>query len=74
MQLTDSQRKARDAMGAKPGTMAWAEIASMATPDTLLAWHHTCADRKVDASEPPKSVCLVKDIPPRAREASATRR
>ena len=38
------------------GKKALAEIATVAKPDTILAWHRTCADRQCDRAQPPKSV------------------
>jgi putative transposase len=56
VQLTDSERKALAEMGQKLGNQALAEIATVAKPDTILAWHRTCADRQCDSSPLPKSV------------------
>ena len=56
VQLTDSDRKALAEIGQKLGKKALAEIATVAKPDTILAWHRTCADRQCDSSPPPKSV------------------
>ena len=43
-------------MGAKLDKKALAQIATIATPDTVLAWHRTFADQKVAPSEPLRSV------------------
>jgi hypothetical protein len=56
VQLTDSDRKALAEMGQQLGKKALAELATVAQPDTILAWHRTCADRQCDRSQPPKSV------------------
>ena len=56
VQLTDSDRKALAEIGQKLGKKALAEIATVAKPDTILAWHRTCADQQCDSSQPPKSV------------------
>lgn len=56
VQLTDSERKELAELGAKLGKKALAEIATVAQPDTILAWNRTCTDQQVDASAPPKSV------------------
>src|SRR5438132_5402285 len=56
VQLTDSDRKALAEMGQKLDKKALAEIATVAKPDTILAWHRTCADRQCDRSQPPQSV------------------
>jgi hypothetical protein len=54
--LTDSDRKALAELGQQLGKKALAEIATVAMPDTILAWHRQCADPKVDPSTAPKSV------------------
>ena len=56
VQLTDNERKELAEMGAKLGKQALEEIATIAKPDTILAWNRTFADQQVDTSEPPKSV------------------
>jgi transposase len=56
VQLTDSDRKELAEIGAKLGQKALAEIAVVATPATILAWHRKFADQKVDTSEPRQSV------------------
>jgi hypothetical protein len=56
VQLTDNDRKALAEIGQKLGKKALAEIATVAKPDTILAWHRTCTDRQCDRSQPPKSV------------------
>ena len=56
VQLTDSDRKALTKIGQQLGQKALAEIATVAKPNTILAWHRTCADRQCDSSQPPKSV------------------
>jgi len=56
VQLTDSDRKALAEIGQKLGKKTLAEIATVAKPDTILAWHRTCTDRQCDRSQPPKSV------------------
>jgi len=56
VQLTDSDRKALAEIGQKLDKKALAEIATVAKPDTILAWHRTCADRQCDRSQPPQSV------------------
>ncbi len=54
--LTDSDRKALAEIGQKLGKNALAEIATVATPATILAWHRQCAAQKVATSAAPKSV------------------
>jgi transposase len=56
MQLTESERKELAEIGVKLGKQALAEIATIVTPDTILAWHRTFADQQVDTSKPRKSV------------------
>jgi hypothetical protein len=56
VQLTDSDRKALAELGQQLGKKALAEIATVAKPDTILAWHRTCAGRQCESSQPPKSV------------------
>ena len=56
VQLTDSKRKALAELGAKLGKQALEAIATVARPDTILAWNRTFADQQVDTSEPPQSV------------------
>jgi putative transposase len=56
VQLTDSERQELAELGAKLGKKVREEIATVATPDTILGWHWKFADQKSDTSEPPKSV------------------
>jgi transposase len=56
VQLTNSERKELAAIGAKLGKKALEEIATVAKPDTILAWGRKFADQKADTSEPHKSV------------------
>ena len=56
VQLTDSERKELAEIGAKLGKKALAEIATIAQPDTILAWNRKLAKPKMDTSESPKSV------------------
>jgi hypothetical protein len=56
VQLTDSERKALAETGAKLGKRALAEIATVAQPDTILAWNRKFANQKVGTSERLKSV------------------
>jgi putative transposase len=56
VQLTDSDRQALAEIGRKLGKKALAEIATVAKPDTILAWHRTCAGRQCDSCQPPKAV------------------
>jgi putative transposase len=54
--LTDAERKTLAELGQQLGRKALAEVATIAQPDTILAWHRTFADQKVDTSEPRTSV------------------
>jgi hypothetical protein len=54
--LTDAERKTLAELGQQLGRKALAEVATIVQPDTILAWHRTFADRKVDTSEPRTSV------------------
>jgi hypothetical protein len=56
VQLTDSERKELAAIGAKLGRKALAEIATVAQPETILAWNCKCAHQPTDTSKRPKSV------------------
>jgi putative transposase len=53
--LTGAERKTLAELGQQLGRKALAEVATIAQPDTILAWHRTFADQKVD-SEPRTSV------------------
>jgi putative transposase len=54
--LTDSDRKALAELGQQLGKQALEEIATVAKPDTILAWHRTFADQQCDSSQLYKSV------------------
>jgi len=54
--LTDSDRRALAEIGRKLGKKVLAEIATIATPDTILAWHRTCVDQQGDSSKPYRPV------------------
>jgi putative transposase len=56
VQLTDSERRELAEIGAKLGKKVLAEIATVATPDTILAWRRTFAGQTGDTSAPPASV------------------
>jgi transposase len=56
VQLTDSERKELAEIGAKLGKKALAEIATVAQPETILAWNRKFTTQKVDPCERPKSV------------------
>ena len=67
VQLTDSERKELAEIGAKLGKKALSEIATVAQPDTMLAWNRQYTNQAVDTSERPESVG-------RPRVAGASRR
>jgi putative transposase len=46
VQLTDSERQELAELGAKLGTKALAEIATVAKAETIPAWNRKCADQK----------------------------
>ena len=56
VQLTDSERKELAERGPTLGKNALEEVATVAKPDTILAWHRTFADQKVAPSERHRSV------------------
>ena len=48
MQLTESERRELAEIGQRLGKKALEEIATVAKPDTILAWHRMCADKPCD--------------------------
>jgi len=54
--LTDGERKTLAELGQQLGKQALAEIATVARPDTILAWHRAFVDQPCDRSQPQKSV------------------
>jgi hypothetical protein len=54
--LTNAERQMLAEMGHTLGRQTLAEIATVAKPDTILAWHRTCAGRQYDRSQPSRSV------------------
>jgi hypothetical protein len=56
VQLTDNERQELAELGAKLGKQALQEIATIAKPETILAWHRKFADQQATTSQPPKSV------------------
>jgi len=54
--LTDSDRQALAEIGIQLGKQALEEIATVAKPDTILAWHRKFASPPGDISQLPKSV------------------
>jgi putative transposase len=55
VQLTDAERKTLAEMGQKLGKKALEEVATIAQPDTILAWHRTLMAQMCDRSPPSKS-------------------
>jgi putative transposase len=56
LQLRDSARRVLAEIGKQSGKQALKEIATVAQPDTILAWHRTFVDQQVDTSKPHTSV------------------
>jgi putative transposase len=54
VQLTDAERKTLTEMGHKLGRQALEEIATVAKPDTILAWHRTLVVQQSDNFQPCK--------------------
>jgi hypothetical protein len=53
--LTDGERKTLAEIGQKLGKQALKEIATIVTPDTILAWHRRLVAQKFDASSQRKA-------------------
>jgi hypothetical protein len=49
--LTDSGRKALAEIGKKLGRQALEELATVAKPDTILAWHRKCMDQQTVSAQ-----------------------
>ncbi len=56
-QLTDSERKELAAIGAKRGKKALAQIATVAQPETILAWNRKFANQPTDTSKRLRQWC-----------------
>src|SRR6266849_8413824 len=56
VQLTDAERKTLAEIGQKLGKKALEEVATIAQPDTILAWHRTRITQTGDSAPPRKSV------------------
>jgi len=54
VQLTDNERQELAALGAKLGKQALQDIATIATPETILAWNRKFADQQAATSQPPQ--------------------
>jgi hypothetical protein len=48
VRLSDGERKTLAEIGKKLGTRALEEIATLVTPNTILAWHRTLMAQKID--------------------------
>jgi len=56
VRLSDGERKALAEIGKKLGKQALAEVASIVTPDTILAWHRKLVAQKFDGSQQRKAL------------------
>jgi transposase InsO family protein len=56
VRLSDGERTTLAAIGKKLGKQALAEVASIVTPDTILAWHRKLVARKFDGSQQRKAL------------------
>ena len=56
VRLSDGERKTLAEIGKRLGKQALAEVASIVTPDTLLAWHRKLVAQKFDGSEKRKTL------------------
>jgi putative transposase len=56
VRLTDTERKTLTTIGKKLGKRALKEVASLVTPDTILAWHRRLVAQKFDGSGQRKPV------------------
>ena len=55
VRLNDGERKTLAEIGKKLGKQALAEVASIVTPETILAWHRTLVAQKFDGSQQRKA-------------------
>ena len=55
VRLTDAERKTLAEIGKKLSRQALEEVASIVTPDTILAWHRTFVAQKFDGSQQRKT-------------------
>jgi putative transposase len=54
--LSDGERKTLAEIGKKLGRQALEEVASLVTPDTILAWHRKLVTQKFDGSQQRKAL------------------
>ena len=54
--LNDGERKTLAELGKKLGKQALAEVATIVTPDTILAWHRKLVAKKFDGSQQRKAL------------------
>ena len=55
LQLSDAERATLAEIGHRLGRKALAEVATVARPDTILAWYRKLVTRKFDGSKVPRS-------------------
>ena len=55
VQLSDGERKTLAELGKELGKKALAEVATIVTPETILAWHRKFMAKKFDASQQRKT-------------------
>src|SRR5215467_5766382 len=60
MRLSDAERKTLAEIGKKLGKQALAEVATLVTPDTILAWHRKLVAQKFDGSKHRKAQDVLK--------------
>jgi putative transposase len=68
LRLSDSDRKTLAQMGKKLGKQALQEVATIAKPDTILAWHRKLVTQKFDGSQQRKR----HGIPPASERKKTT--
>ena len=56
IRLSDGERKTLAEIGKKLGKQALAEVATIVTPDTILAWHRKLVAKKCDGSQQRKAL------------------
>jgi putative transposase len=56
VRLSDGERKTLAERGTKLGRKALEEVATIVTPETILAWHRKCIAKKFDGSQQRKTL------------------